>query len=917
MSRLLFTVIALCTLSCVLQEAPGQPPTPPGPRVDALGDPLPDGAMARLGVMRFRHGGKNLLGFSHDGKRLLFHDPGAVHAMDAQTGKFSQVLRYKDEAKPAPSSLLFGGGDQVQPAALSGDGKVLVYIDENEQSFGIVDALAGKETQRIKSATLFNNAMQLSQVRYQLSRDGKLLLVFPSRNAPGNSVAWANTATGQKLHAVAGPQGNQWRKAQLSPDGKQVAALCPGDNKLHLYDSASGKEIRTLAVERPNDFDFLLRDDGKTLIGWTPVNSNVVVAAKKGEPPDAGPAGAVALYDTTDDKQLKEIRKFGNVAAGGTVVLSPDGKELFVQGGNTITQWTIDSGKQIQVFEVGRLDVETRFPNQGGRPPVLSHDGKQLAVPNGKTLAVYNVATGALLTPPASGGAVVQVRFAPDGQTLFASNMTQNNWIWDVKEAKPLRKLALPPKMAAPSQGGLFVSLFGELVLSSDGKYAAQCLGEHGVDVWDTASGKHLYTLAGEAKISVGGEAPPTAVAFAPEDYLLATAGADGVVRLWDASTGKLLRHWIWHKKEGKSNGRVDSGMLSLAFAPDGKSVVGVGFTSLGDGDGGATFVTFWETATGRERMRLRTAFDLAGGLNFGAIVLVLDQFAMALKFSPDGKTLALGTFVNLHVIDTATGKDVHNYSSRLCLGRTATFSKDGKFLFLGRYDGAIRILDAATGNIVRDVPAHEEGVLTLSLAPDGRTLASGSGDGTVLLWDVAEISKPAPAVKTVIGADKLEGLWKNLADSNGAKAFDAINQLATAPAVAAPFLKAKLQPIAPVDPQRLEKLLTDLNSEKFKEREAASVELVKLGDLALGELHKCLADNPRLEMRIRIEQILAKVLGPVTAPEMLRMFGAIEALEKMGTPEALQILLAVAQGAQGHRVTEDARLAAQRLKSR
>jgi WD40 repeat protein len=916
MLRLLITVIVVCTLSCVLQEAAGQPPASPGPRVDALGDPLPDGAVARLGAMRFRHDGKNLLGFSHDDKRLLFHGPGAIHAMDAQAGKFSQVLRYKEEMKAAPSSL-FIGGDQVQPAALSGNGKVLVYVDEKEQSFGIVDALAGKELQRIKGTTLIDNPM-LSRLRYQLSRDGKLLLVFPSQNDFGTTVAWADTATGQKLHAVAAPQNNQWRKAQLSPDGKQVAAVSPGDSKLHFYDTAGGKEIRALAMQRPNDFDFILRDDGKSLIGWTTVNNNIVMVGKKDEPPDAGQAGAVALYDTTDDKQLKEVRKFGNAGAGGSVLMSPDGKELFVHGGNTITQWNIDSGKQIRVFEVGRLDVETRFPSQTARPPMLSHDGKQLAVPNGKTVALYDVATGAVLTPPASGGAVVQVRFAPDGQTLLASNVTQNNWIWDVKQAKPLRKLALPSKTAGPSQGGLFMSLFGELALSSDGKYAAQCLGEHAVDVWETASGKHLYTLAGEAKVP-GGDSPPTAVAFAPEDYLLATAGADGVLRLWDASTGKLLRHWVWHKMDGKNTGGIESGMLSLAFAPDGKTLVGVGFTSLGRGDSGATFVTFWETATGRERLRLRTAFDLSGGrsMDIGAVVLVLDQFAMSLKYSPDGKTLALGTFINLHLIDTATGKDVHNYSSRLCLGRTATFSKDGKLLFLGRYDGAIRVLDVATGDIVREVAGQEEGVVALSLAADGRTLASGSGDGTVLLWDVAEISKPAPAVKTVIGADKLEGLWQDLADPNGVKAFDAINHLATAPAVAAPFLKGKLQPIAPVDPQRLEKLLADLNSNKFKERDAATAELEKLGDLALGELQKRLANNPTLEMRQRIEKILAKVLGPVTAPQMLRMFGAIEALEKMGTPEALQILEVVAQGAQGHRVTEDARLAAQRLKGR
>jgi hypothetical protein len=41
----------------------------------------------------------------------------------------------------------------------------------------------------------------------------------------------------------------------------------------------------------------------------------------------------------------------------------------------------------------------------------------------------------------------------------------------------------------------------------------------------------------------------------------------------------------------------------------------------------------------------------------------------------------------------------------------------------------------------------------------------------------------------------------------------------------------------------------------------------------------------------------------------------AVETLERMGTPVALQVLEALSQGAPGHRVTEDARAAVERLK--
>src|SRR5207302_10842282 len=61
---------------------------PPG-RVDSLGDPLPDGALARIGSIRLRHNGEiGLLAFTPDGKSLL--SLGADHTFrrwDPQTGK--------------------------------------------------------------------------------------------------------------------------------------------------------------------------------------------------------------------------------------------------------------------------------------------------------------------------------------------------------------------------------------------------------------------------------------------------------------------------------------------------------------------------------------------------------------------------------------------------------------------------------------------------------------------------------------------------------------------------------------------------------------------------------------------------------------------------------------------------------------
>src|SRR5262249_22258537 len=119
MLRLLATLpfCSLLTLTLPAQqpEAGAQPKTPP---VDQLGDPPPEGAVARLGTTRFRHGGRELLGFTPDGKTLLFADGGSLHLMDAAAGKETKVFRFAD-FDLARNYRGTGGF----PMAISGDAK--------------------------------------------------------------------------------------------------------------------------------------------------------------------------------------------------------------------------------------------------------------------------------------------------------------------------------------------------------------------------------------------------------------------------------------------------------------------------------------------------------------------------------------------------------------------------------------------------------------------------------------------------------------------------------------------------------------------------------------------------------------------------------------------------------------------------
>jgi hypothetical protein len=161
-----------------------------------------------------------------------------------------------------------------------------------------------------------------------------------------------------------------------------------------------------------------------------------------------------------------------------------------------------------------------------------------------------------------------------------------------------------------------------------------------------------------------------------------------------------------------------------------------------------------------------------------------------------------------------------------------------------------------------------------------------------------------------------LETLWTDLADADAEKAFKAMGKLIGAPAKATPYIKTHLKPVPSVDPQHLQQLVEDLGDAKFPVRDKATAELEKLAHLARPALEKRLAAKPTLEVRKRIEGLLAKLDGPVTRPDELRGLRAVEVLERIGSPEAKQVLEVIAAGAPGALVTEDARAAVGRLKA-
>lgn len=115
---------------------------------------------------------------------------------------------------------------------------------------------------------------------------------------------------------------------------------------------------------------------------------------------------------------------------------------------------------------------------------------------------------------------------------------------------------------------------------------------------------------------------------------------------------------------------------------------------------------------------------------------------ANSLAFSPDGKTLAVGSGEpsrggDITLWDLATGKLVKNFAERhLDSVFALAFSPDGKLLASGGADKAVRITDLSTGKVVKVFEGHTHHVLGVSWRADGRLLASSGADNVVKVWD-------------------------------------------------------------------------------------------------------------------------------------------------------------------------------------
>jgi hypothetical protein len=274
--------------------------------------------------------------------------------------------------------------------------------------------------------------------------------------------------------------------------------------------------------------------------------------------------------------------------------------------------------------------------------------------------------------------------------------------------------------------------------------------------------------------------------------------------------------------------------------------------------------------------------------------------------------------FWSISLREAATGKERCRLERLDSPARTLTFAPDGRSLAAACANGAIRLWDLHTGQQVGGFRGHPGGVFALAFSADGTRLASAGADTTVLVWEMpGDRGFPGKRQPAPLDGAALEDCWTDLASDRADQAYRAMTLLAASPTQAVPFLKEHLEPAANVDRERIMQRIAELDHAHFRMREQAERDLEGYGELAEPALRSAVADKPSPEVRRRVKALLEKQKHRTLSADQLRMQRAIEVLEGTGLPAARQLLKRLARGESAAYLTQEAKVALDRLARR
>ena len=394
--------------------------------------------------------------------------------------------------------------------------------------------------------------------------------------------------------------------------------------------------------------------------------------------------GKIKVWDIAARKEKLSYEHSG----ARCVAFHPDGKRVASGGSSEVHVWFLETGDRVR---------RKKGLKSGVQSIAYSPDGSQIAFGSeDKTVKIWSKRSTVTLNGHTNS--VVGVAFSPNGKTLISSGSNGSLKFWDASthgESQVFARMAIAKIVGGkivpdPNAIGHSGSLSG-MAYSRDGSVLATAGSlDKAVKLWDASSGRLLRTITGHAD-RVGG------IAFHPNGKELVVA-CRRTLYSRDVRTGREIG-----RREAPSN------IIEPVFSRDGSQLA----VALSDGS-----VLIWDTKTDRELFHRK----------------IHKSAVRQVRFTPDGNRIAtVADSDSARVWDVNASREVlrvPEHSSASCIA----ISPDGRQLITGGNDQMVRFWDIATGRKIHERKASHR-LSTLAFSPDGRRLFAATLDGAISVY--------------------------------------------------------------------------------------------------------------------------------------------------------------------------------------
>jgi RNA polymerase sigma factor (sigma-70 family) len=620
-------------------------------RLDADGDPLPQGAVLRLGSARLRHAGLlSSLSYTGDGSTLIAAGTGVIRTWDAHSGRALSSTIHR--------SLLFSP---------------LVVVSPNGQMVAKYDM----DPRRISPARIVLSPLASDVVIHGLeipagnarslafSKDGKYLAAggdwhqIPLWSVATGRVVGRLQITGAYVTAVA-----------FCPDGRLLAAL-DTNHMLRVWDLATGHERPLPLPAKGLVSSIAFSADGR------------VLACGQG-------GGDVSLWDLHEGKETRILHGRDNRGPTGRsesvqqLAITSDGKVVATVGNeNTVRLWNLRRGEVQTVLQPGK---------HGHLLPSFSPDDQILAVGGGsEEIRLWDVDTCRPI--PVTGEPGLGYCFAavsPDGDIIATVGRTQQGSLWDAQTGRLVTRLD--------------TLYFTRVAFSADGSRVSFCGGGSWNGLWDVTTQKQTARFVQQGSTAWVGlspdqqflakpgrvwraqsenaladpswhENPPRArfAVFSPDSETIAwtedgSPERDGGGRPTDPESRRCFVTFR-QTQTGKEYCRIPcpDSCWAIAFSPDGRRVALAGLN----------YIQLWDLASQHLVHQLEEGPEDLFRFGYEA-----SPGWRPIAFSHDGKILAAaGDGFSICLWDTATGRSLGKLSGHAGRILSLAFAPDDKLV--------------------------------------------------------------------------------------------------------------------------------------------------------------------------------------------------------------------------------------------